>query len=144
MRISDWSSDVCSSDLASEPHHCTLQLFERANLDLAHAFAADAIDLAQFFQGFGIFRQAAFCQNVLFAFVKVGHGLYQHAVRTPASCASATRSSCSGPSSDSQSCHCPSPSSRIGTLSEVSPPIAMRRFMLTTSCSDTPRSVAIF
>src|SRR3546814_1327166 len=69
MRISDWSSDVCSSDL-SEPHHCTLQLFESANLDLAHAFAADAIDLAQFFQGFGIFRQAAFGQNMLFAFVK--------------------------------------------------------------------------
>src|SRR3546814_1899217 len=59
--------------VASEPHHCTLQLFESANLDLAHAFAADAIDLAQFFQGFGIFRQAAFGQNMLFAFRSEEH-----------------------------------------------------------------------
>src|SRR5205814_9173204 len=51
----------------------------------------------------------------------------------------------SGPESTRKSCHWLSlPSSPFSdTLSEVSPPIAMRRFIDTTSSSVTPRSVAI-
>src|SRR3546814_1739518 len=37
MRISDWSSDVCSSDLSASPHASQEKISKREFLDLPHA-----------------------------------------------------------------------------------------------------------
>ena len=47
--------------------HRLLQLFKRPHLDLAHAFAADAVLRGEVFQGGGVFLQAAFGENAPFA-----------------------------------------------------------------------------
>ena len=40
---------------------------------LADAFAADAVDLGEFFQGLRLVGQAPFCENVLLAVVEAFH-----------------------------------------------------------------------
>ena len=58
--------------VASQAHHRLLQLLEGANLDLANAFAADAVDLAQLLQRLGIIGQAPLGQDVLRLFAELG------------------------------------------------------------------------
>src|SRR3546814_15570915 len=51
MRISDWSSDVCSSDLASQPTHRRLDPAHRVRVDRGLAQLAErevAVDLGAF------------------------------------------------------------------------------------------------
>src|SRR3546814_6161715 len=51
MRISDWSSDVCSSDLASQPTHRRLDPGHRVRVDRGLAQLAErevAVDLGAF------------------------------------------------------------------------------------------------
>jgi len=60
--------------------HRLLQLFECAHFDLAHAFAADVVDLAQFLERLGVFRQAAFGEDVALTLVEAVHRLHQHFV----------------------------------------------------------------
>src|SRR3546814_2691283 len=85
MRISDWSSDVCSSDLVvsrspqmalgGQRRHALLQLLEGPGLDLAHALAAHAIFLAQLLQSQRIVAQAALAQDMPLAVGELVHGL---------------------------------------------------------------------
>ena len=50
--------------LAGDALHRLLQLLERAHLDLAHAFAADVVDLAQLLQRLGLVDQAPVGQDM--------------------------------------------------------------------------------
>src|SRR3546814_37559 len=47
MRISDWSSDVCSSDLAQVAYSVALRHLERRRIPLAEAVDGDGLSLAK-------------------------------------------------------------------------------------------------
>src|SRR3546814_12952085 len=48
MRISDWSSDVCSSDLGAVSHTEAQHSFERIDIGIYHAWAARTLQLQLF------------------------------------------------------------------------------------------------
>ncbi len=50
--------------------HGLLQLFERANLDLAHPLPRDIIFMRQVFQGRGVILQPAFDKDIAFPLVQ--------------------------------------------------------------------------
>ena len=69
-----------SQRLGSRSLHGLLQLFKRPHFNLADAFAAHAEFLRKVFQRLGLVDQAAFGQDVLFAFVERAHRLGQQGV----------------------------------------------------------------
>src|SRR3546814_2122574 len=72
-RATSGVSDRSGADqaaFAGQLEHRLLKFLEGADLDLADAFAADVIDLAQILERLGVVGQAAFGQNMALALVQ--------------------------------------------------------------------------
>ena len=133
---------AAAAAVGGDCEHRVLQLLEGARLDLAHALARDAVDLAQVLERLGLLVEPALGQDVALALVERLEALGQQAAPPGELARLGDHALLVLVLRDQRVRHSRSPSPESGVASEWSL-AASRRFICTTSSSVTPSSSAI-